>query len=80
MAVGHAGLTGSVTGTLAGVAGAGAGTAGSTEDCLVYSTAPQSPVGTQTGSQNEADGLCSVVQFPPTSPARGFQVTWCIHH
>lgn len=51
----------------AGAAGAGAGH-GSTEDSLVYSTAPQSPVGSHTGSHSEALGLS---QSPPTSPARG---------
>ncbi|XP_026281100.1 serine/threonine-protein kinase WNK1 isoform X3 [Frankliniella occidentalis] len=60
-------------GSLAGVAGVGAGAGGagggSMEDCLVYSTAPQSPVGSQTGSQYETLGAS-----PPTSPAKGCQI------
>ena len=75
MAVGQAGSSGPGVMT-----GAGAGAAGGTEDCLVFSTAPQSPVGSQAGSQSEADGHCTFIQSPPTSPARASQVTWCTRH
>lgn len=73
MAVGQAGSMASVAGVGAGAsAGAttGTGGSGSMEDCLIYSTAPQSPVGSLPGSHNEALGLS-----PPTSPARASQVT-----
>lgn len=83
MAVGQAGSMASAAGVGASAgATTGTGGSGSMEDCLIYSTAPQSPVGSLPGSHNEALGLS-----PPTSPSRASQVTaehlpfvFCVDH